>query len=42
MEKKDKFKEGDLCLYYDIPVIILKKDHEVNLQMWNGLVDKTY
>tara|TARA_B100000131_G_C17840133_1_gene501431 strand:+ start:439 stop:618 length:180 start_codon:yes stop_codon:yes gene_type:complete len=39
MEKKDKFKAGDLCLYYEIPVIILKKDYEVNL---HGYANKTY
>tara|TARA_B100000212_G_scaffold341843_1_gene326320 strand:- start:212 stop:406 length:195 start_codon:yes stop_codon:yes gene_type:complete len=24
MEKKEKFNVGDLCLYYDIPVVVLE------------------
>ena len=35
MNNKEKIKVGDLCLYHDIPVIVLKKDYS----RWDTIID---
>tara|TARA_B100000427_G_C15518342_1_gene599202 strand:+ start:5845 stop:6012 length:168 start_codon:yes stop_codon:yes gene_type:complete len=35
MNNKGKIKVGDLCLYHNIPVIVLKKDYS----RWDSIID---